>query len=85
MSKTVERTQLNVAEYVPIALLPNCVSAVLATVRRSGRGGHKRKLRVAQIVVTQNSYNKQEWRASPLHRTPIALQSEAAAKKSGTI
>jgi hypothetical protein len=44
------------------------------------RGTEKEVRSVAQVVKPRTAYNKQEWRASPLHRT-ANRKSEAAAKK----
>ena len=81
--KTVERTQLTDPLHSPIPVITNCVSAELALVMRSGRGGHYRLWPVDHSVVSSSPYNTQECRASPLHKTANRL-AEAAAKKVGT-
>jgi hypothetical protein len=78
--KTVERTQLTDPLLYPIPVITNCVSAVLALVMRSGRGGHYRLWQLDHSVVSSLPFNTQECRASPLHKTANRL-GEAAAKK----
>ena len=80
MNKTVERTQLNSTLLSQIAVLPKCVSAVLATVMRGGRGDTTARFHSTNLLVLHCLYNKQECQSESYPRFPVEMQQKMGTK-----